>query len=351
MQGGGSAPGLRRAALWHHHIAIVEVSSAISANGWSSNTNPARRQYTPCGDAQAHTPGCVGRTCKAGVQRVEGGNVARRWGCVSLSEALWSVVVFMGPLGDIAFGYIPQRAQCKTPGRSVFLLFVLQLAGVGVAEKRRGSVVNIAYKQNGNRPVAFVDETYSVDPAHSMTFYVLTAVVVRHDQLDDLRAGLVRRAGSSYWHSTEALQTVDGPSRMQELLEYLGAEDGSEVCILSHKVGVAASDVNGEDARAKCLTVLLQRLADGSYGGEPVRLVVLERRRVNKDAVRDSRTKAVAVESSLVPASTRLLQVSPGEEQLLWLPDLVCAAYRQKLVWGRGSYYACVEHIATVILA
>lgn len=223
--------------------------------------------------------------------------------------------------------------------------------GVGVAEKRTGSVVNIAYRQNGNRPVAFVDETYSVDPAHSLTFYVLTAVVVRHDQLDDLRAGLVRRAGSSYWHSTEALQTGEGPSRMKELLEYLGAEDGSEVCILSHKVGVAASDVNGEAARAECLTALLQRLADGSYGGEPVRLVVLERRRVNKDAARDSRTKLRAVESSLVPASTRLLQVSPGEEQLLWLPDLVCAAYRQKLVWGRDSYYACVEHIATVIMA
>jgi hypothetical protein len=222
---------------------------------------------------------------------------------------------------------------------------------IKVTDKRVGAVVSVAYRQNGRRPVAFVDETYSVDPAHPLTFYVLTAVVVRHDQLDDLRAGLVRRAGSSYWHSTEALQTGGGASRMRQLLEYLGADDGSEVCILSHKVGVLASDVNGDAARADCLTALLRRLSDGSYGGEPVSLVVLERRRDNKDAAQDSKTKARAVAAALVPQSTRLLQVSPGEEQLLWLPDLVCAAYRQKLVWGESSYYACVEHMATVIQA
>lgn len=211
-------------------------------------------------------------------------------------------------------------------------------------------VVLNAYRQNGERPVAYVDETYSVDPVHALTFYVMTAVVVRHVDADSLRAGLVNRAGASYWHSTEALRSGDGQERMLSLLEYLGEEDGREVCIVSHRVGVAQADSNGEEARAACLTAILIVLADGSYGGDAVRLIVLERRRDNKEAAIDASTKAAAVKAGLVPAATRFLQVSPAVEQLLWLPDLVCSAYRQKLVRGDDSFYLPVESITTVLM-
>lgn len=218
-----------------------------------------------------------------------------------------------------------------------------------MADRYLSSVLFNAYRQNGTRPVAFVDETYSVDPAHDLMFYVMTAVVVEHQEMDGLRAGLVRRAGSSFWHSSDALRTCEGRERMHELLSYLGADDGKELCIISHRVGVDPGDSNGETARSECLTALLAELARGDFGGGPLRLVVLERRRENAEAAADRATKAAAVKRGLVPASMRFLQISPGVEQLLWLPDLVCSAYRQRLVSGNGEYFNPVERITTLV--
>ena len=44
-----------------------------------------------------------------------------------------------------------------------------------------------------------------------------------------------------------------------------------------------------------------------------------------------------------------LVHASPGSEHLLWLPDLVCTAYRQKMLHGRGDLFIEVEDLALVI--
>ena len=40
--------------------------------------------------------------------------------------------------------------------------------------------------------------------------------------------------------------------------------------------------------------------------------------------------------------------VSPGSEHLLWLPDLVCSAYRQKLLFQRNELFREIEELTHV---
>lgn len=51
----------------------------------------------------------------------------------------------------------------------------------------------------------------------------------------------------------------------------------------------------------------------------------------------------------MIPARTRLLQVTPAEEQLLWLPDLVCSAYRQQVARSDASYFSHIEAMTTLL--
>lgn len=51
----------------------------------------------------------------------------------------------------------------------------------------------------------------------------------------------------------------------------------------------------------------------------------------------------------MIPPRTRLLQVTPAEEQMLWLPDLVCSAYRQQIVRGDNSYFTHIETMTTLL--
>lgn len=46
----------------------------------------------------------------------------------------------------------------------------------------------------------------------------------------------------------------------------------------------------------------------------------------------------------LVRRSAQLLQVSPSDENLLWLPDLASSAMRQKLSHGNTEYLEAFKH-------
>jgi hypothetical protein len=211
------------------------------------------------------------------------------------------------------------------------------------------AALHLAYSQNGTKPVAFLDETYNVDPAHRPSYYVMVAVVVQSREMSALRSDLVNRAGASYWHTTEALRTELGRERTVELLQYLGDPAGSELCALRHESTVDPMDKNGEAARARCLRRLLEYLSQPGIHGDGVDLFVLERRRNQAEVVLDGKTKAQSLREGKIGPSARLMQVTPGEEQLLWLPDLVCSAYRQVVARGDQSYFDEVGHITTLI--
>lgn len=211
------------------------------------------------------------------------------------------------------------------------------------------SAVRGAYLSNTG-PVAYLDESYSVDPAHPHKFYIMSAVVVEPDQRDLLRSEIVAAAGSSWWHTTDALRSEDGRLRTHAMLTALADPAGTEWCVIAHRRAIEPGDVDGEEARAAALTALLAHLATGSSPvGDPVSLFVLERRRERRQANRDARTKAQAVADGVISARTSLLQVTPAEEQLLWLPDVVCSAYRQQVVRGDSSYFSHIEAMTTLL--
>lgn len=196
---------------------------------------------------------------------------------------------------------------------------------------------------NGERPVAYIDESYDTDLSHPQSFYILTAVVVESDQRNALRSGLVGLAGSSYWHTSEAMRDPAGQSQIHKLLDYLADETGSERCVVSVLQHIESGDETGDLAREQAFRKLFQELTPD------IRLFVLEQRRTNKARNIDAAIKKRAIADGLCPQATQLLQISPGAEQLLWLPDLVCSAYRQQILGRDATYFEHIKGISQII--
>jgi len=76
--------------------------------------------------------------------------------------------------------------------------------------------------------------------------------------------------------------------------------------------------------------------------------VIEEQREARKNNFDRSIRKQLIAEAAISEAAT-LVAASPGSEHLLWLPDLVCSAYRQKMVFERAELFAVIEHLAHVI--
>ena len=222
--------------------------------------------------------------------------------------------------------------------------------GRRTADSRAASLAILAkaYQFNGDRPVAYLDETYEERPGSS-TFYVMTAAVLQADQRDLVREDVTRIVGRPYWHTTDALQSDEGRAKASELLQYLGDPDGTEVCLISRRSPIEPEDSSGELARADCLTRLLKHLNDPGCVTGPVDLFVLETRLTRQMGNIDARTRSEAIKSGAVAPSVKLFQTSPAVEPLLWLPDLVCSAYRQLITGRRGDLYDMVAGICTVL--
>lgn len=222
------------------------------------------------------------------------------------------------------------------------------------------SVMEEAYERSGPHPVAFVDETYStmreaktasgraqVQP-DELSFYVMSAVVVTAKDRDGLRADLDDRVPAAYWHTSEMLRSTEGTAQALELLTCLDA--GHEACVIVHQTAVNADDTNGEIARQACFARLLESLFYADCGThEPVRLVVMEERPARWQNRNDWRTRAKLIEEQRIDGTLRLVTTSPRTDHLLWLPDLVCSAYRQKLLRRRTELFAEVSRLSTVV--
>jgi len=213
----------------------------------------------------------------------------------------------------------------------------------------RNAALAQAYATVKGSSVAFLDETYDVDPVHKKHFYVMAGVVVAVGQLSSLRDGIANLAGSNYWHTAEALRTEQGRLLTHDLLEYLGDPAGSETCVIRHTVEVKAGDRDGEAARKVCLEELLTYLAAPGSHGAGVTLMVLERRRPSPAAAADAVTKTGLIADGILTRAVQMLQISPRDEPLLWLPDLACSAYRQKIVHGKSEYFDRIDQITRLI--
>lgn len=196
-----------------------------------------------------------------------------------------------------------------------------------------------AYLRNGALPVAFIDETSRFRKEHpgEQQFYVMSGVVVHPKDFDLLRGDLGDIAQSNYWHTTENLSSQSGREKVIEMLKYLA--EGDEISIISHLGHSGFGDGDIEAARERTLTKLAQYL----FNDVGLKLAVIERRNPNALIVRDERTFTLAKRSGVVPRNSRLIQLSPTIERLLWLPDLVASAIRQELVRGDQSFVNLIK--------
>lgn len=201
------------------------------------------------------------------------------------------------------------------------------------------SILHEAYLRNGDLPVAFIDETSRSKGEHpgEKQFYVMSGVVVHPKDFTVLREDLGEIAQSNYWHTTDNLSTATGREKVLEMLKYLA--QGDEISIISHLGDSGFADAHIESARERTLTKLSQYL----FSELDLKLAVLERRSPNALVVRDERTFTIAKRDGVVPRNSRMIQVSPSTERLLWLPDLVASAFRQFLAREVNTYLDIIK--------
>lgn len=209
------------------------------------------------------------------------------------------------------------------------------------------TVLKSHYERAGDSPVAFLDETYSLEPNRGR-FYVMSAVVVLTNDVEPLRDELDHVVPGGWWHTTDELQLAGGRERTRELLQTLRAPD--ETCIVVDRVAVADDDKDGFQAREAVLRRLLTVLhsPDGD-AHPPVRLVVTEEQREARKNNWDRSIRKALIAEQSIGASMNMVHASPGSEHLLWLPDLVCSAYRQKKLFRNPDLFAEIEDLTRVI--
>jgi hypothetical protein len=120
--------------------------------------------------------------------------------------------------------------------------------------------------------------------------------------------------------------------------------------VIVDKASIEPTDKDGTRARGKVLGRLLCALQTAEHGAHPpVALTVIEEHRTARINNYDRAVRAQLIKSGDITETAAFLAVSPGTEHLLWLPDLVCSAYRQKTVFRRGEMFETIENLTHVV--
>ncbi|WP_415104093.1 hypothetical protein [Micropruina sp.] len=210
------------------------------------------------------------------------------------------------------------------------------------------NVLKTHYTRVGTGPVAFLDETYHVEQDGRRRFYVMAAVVVLHEDRDPLRDELDSLVPDGWWHTTDELRTEEGREHARSLLRTFRIPD--ETCVIVDKVALDAEDEDGTQARGAVLGRLLTAVHTAEFGSHPpVNLAVIEEQREARKNNFDRSVRKHLIADKAISESMALASVSPGSEHLLWLPDLVCSAYRQKLLFRRDELFGEIEELTHVI--
>lgn len=210
------------------------------------------------------------------------------------------------------------------------------------------AVLQSHYDRAGAGPVAFVDETYHVEDDGRSRFYVMAAVVVLSSDRDALREELDELVPDGWWHTTDHLRTEDGREYTRELLSAFRVPD--ETCVIVEKTRVDPDDREGQAARREVLSRLLTSVHTAEHETHPpVNLVVLEEQREARKNNYDRSIRADLINTGAIANTMMLALASPGSEHLLWLPDLVCSAYRQKMLFERDELFGEIERLTHVV--
>ncbi|AYY13126.1 hypothetical protein EF847_10880 [Actinobacteria bacterium YIM 96077] len=212
----------------------------------------------------------------------------------------------------------------------------------------QATVLKSHYARVGTGPVAFLDETYHVERDGRRRFYVMAAVVVLHDDRDPLRNELDNLVPDGWWHTTDELRTNEGREHARSLLQTFRIPD--EACVVVDKISVAEDDKDGMQARGAVLGKLLDAVHSAESGLHPrVNLAVIEEQREARKNNFDRSVRKRLITEKTISESMALVAVSPGSEHLLWLPDLVCSAYRQKMLLQHTDLFKEIEELTHVV--
>jgi hypothetical protein len=209
-------------------------------------------------------------------------------------------------------------------------------------------VLKTHYNRVGDGPVAYLDETYHLEFDGRHRFYVMAAVVVLEPDRDPMRTELDTLVPDGWWHTTDVLRSGDGRERARELLQTFQVQE--QICVIVEQVEVDPDDKDGFIARTEVFGRLLTAVHSAEHGTHPsVHLAVVEQQRVARKNNLDRATRKHLIQTGALTAPMELVVVSPGSEHLLWLPDLVCSAYRQKIVFRNDDLFAEIEHLTHVV--
>lgn len=211
------------------------------------------------------------------------------------------------------------------------------------APRSANAFVQNIYAQFPGQPISFLDEAYrGFERPGEPPFYIFTAVIVEQRDMETIRKDLLEMAGSTYWHTSEALRTPDGRALAKDMLGYL--MDGSEPCLVAKKVSIDPSDRSLEEARRTCFQALAVTLTLGVEGiSPPVGVHVIEKRNTRELQKIDTRSHSDLIGSGAVPRTSRLVQASPSDDRLLWLPDVVSSAVRRSVAFGDNGMFDVVR--------
>ena len=218
-------------------------------------------------------------------------------------------------------------------------------AGAGIGNP----ALENAYKNlSSEHSVLFLDETYNA-PGEGMdhTFYAIGAVLIFKDALNDARLDLKDITGKSRWHTTDELRTQEGRNTAVSLLKYCKACE-EDIYFISLRQPMSEGTPT-ETARQACLTRLLKFVGEHFNS---VRVVVLEKRQDLKHDDADRTLVKNLRSQGTIPRHIQVLLVSPVDEQLLWLPDLLAMAYRRQITHNdeTSRYFAEYLEDSTFIL-
>ncbi|WP_105567780.1 hypothetical protein [Microbacterium halophytorum] len=194
--------------------------------------------------------------------------------------------------------------------------------------------------------VAFVDESYrAAGRPGEPPFYLMVAVVIDVDAMGQARADLMRIAGGTYWHTTEAFRELTGRSRVDAMVAYLSAADVWSVVAV--QTCVDPRDATLESARMECMARLIAEVTRGG-GPHATRTIVAEIRRPGAEQARDDENITRLFRAGVLSDGVRLHMVSPNQEPLLWAPDVVAWALRRLLALGDGQWFSPLRTACTL---
>ncbi|WP_285320719.1 hypothetical protein [Pseudarthrobacter sp. lyk4-40-TYG-27] len=214
---------------------------------------------------------------------------------------------------------------------------------MGSNNKVKAELLAARYVRNGDKPVAFVDESYrsKEQQRNAAPFYIATAVVIAPEEHEIMRKQLIEVAEAEYWHSTQAFQSEEGKAKFMALIDYV--VDGVEPIVIAVQSEVDEKDSNLEEARLDCITALACELTSGAVH-EPVELIVVEERHDQASRKRDEYIFSQARKQNLIPRTTAAFQASPSYEKLLWLPDVISYALYRNMAENEPEMYNAVSN-------